>query len=77
MLYIENLGEALGRLIPGSKEVTAELGRKVRGRLEPGREPAALHSGMGKARKAGVQWVRESGKKNMKRLTAISYCRGG
>ena len=56
--------------------MTAELGCKVRGRQEPGREPAALHSGMGKARKAGVQWVRESGKKKMKRLTAISSCRG-
>lgn len=64
--------EALQRLVSGSKQVTAELGYKVRRRQEPGREPGALVSGMGKTRKAGVYWVREGGKKKMMRLTPIS-----
>lgn len=46
--------EALQRLVSGSKQVTAELGYQVRRRQEPGIEPGALVSGMGKTRKAGV-----------------------
>ena len=53
-LYEEQAEEALQRLVSGSKQVTAELGCKVKRRQEPGREPGALVSGMGKTRKAGV-----------------------
>lgn len=56
-------------MIPGSKEVTADLGCKVRRRKEPFREPEGLHSGLGNAGKAGVSWVRDSGKDKMERST--------
>lgn len=55
LLYLRQLEEAFAETDPRQYEVTSGLGCKVRGRWETCREPAGLHSDMGKAKKVVVQ----------------------